>query len=129
MKPELAKQYLADIHAEIKAVAIRWSLHSFAGGGKKITNNPEWDASFCSVLSYRMAIIWGVTSGTAIRRLESLQEYGVRLDLPHRKFGIRKYCLSREDSLKYVHEAIEHWKKVGYSQTEIRPEIKEGAAA
>lgn len=129
MKSELAKQYLADFHAEVKALAIRQTLDHCFGGGKKITSDPDLSAFFCTVSAARMAIVWGVTSSTAIRRLEALQEHGVSLWAIPRKYGRRNYQLSAEDSMTYVLKAIEHWKSVGYSQTEIRPEIIEGAAA
>ncbi len=129
MSPEAAKQYLEDVRTEVKAVAVDWSLERFTGGERRIIKNPDWTASFCSVTATRMAIIWSVTNRTAIRRLEALKEHGVTLCIPRRKYGIRRYLLSKDDSLNCVLEAIEHWKSVGYSQTEIRPEIIEGAAA
>lgn len=129
MKPELAKQYLADFHAEVRREAFKHSLDHYVGGGRMIVSGQFVTARYCNVLGVRMAKIWGVTNGTANRRLQALADHGVHRTPRYGASHCDSYYLAEDEAIKYVHEAIEHWKAVGYSQTEIRPEIKEGGAA
>lgn len=125
MKPEKAKQYLADFHAEVKRVARGEALEKYVGGERKIVSGDRITGRYCGVLGVRMAKIWGVTNGTANRRLQALAGHGVIRDPRYGASHCDCYRLSEEESLKYVHEAIEYWKGVGYSQTEYRPDILE----
>lgn len=129
MKPELAKQYLADFHAEVRRRALSYALSNYAGGGRKIVSGDFITSRYCTVLGVRMAKVWGVTNGTANRRLQALANYGVFREQRYGASHCDSYYLAEDEAIKYVHEAIKHWKAVGYSQTEIRPEIKEGGAA
>lgn len=127
MKPNQKMQFLADFHAEVKAGAYRYALENYVGGKKKIVSEDRITGRYCGALGVRMAKIWGVTRGTANRRLQALADDGV---IRSPRYGLNhcdSYNVPENLGIQFVNEAIQHWLSVGYSQTELRDEIKEPA--
>ena len=127
MKPELIKKYLADFHAEVKAAAFRYALENYIGGKKKIISVERITGRYCSALGVRMAVIWGVTRGTANKRLQSLSDHGVIREPRYGFSHCDSYRVPEELGIEFVNEAIQHWLSIGYSQTELMDEFHEGA--
>ncbi|NDI85038.1 hypothetical protein [Undibacterium crateris] len=115
--------YLADFHDEVKAVARNYALSRYVGEKYRIISDKEITGQYCGVLGVRMAIVWGVTRGTANRRLQALAAYGVFREPRYGHTHCDSYKVSEELGVQYVNEAIQHWISVGYSQTEFREKI------
>lgn len=128
MNPDQARKYLSDFHNEVREAAFRYALENYVGGKKKIISEDRVTGYFCSVLGVRMAVVWGVTRGTANNRLRLLADHGV---IRQPRYGFShadSYKASDDVCIKFVREAIKHWLAVGYSQTETRNEITEGGS-
>lgn len=119
MKPEVKQQYLTDFLKEVREAAFRYCLMNYVGGKKRVIQDSEVNADYCTVLGVRMAIVWNVTRSTANRRLQSLSDVGV---MRRPRYGF-SHCdsYSAEDIvvINFKRQAIQHWLSVGYSQTEL----------
>ena len=123
-REETKQQHLVDFLAEVRDAAFRYALENYVGGRKKIKADSEITTSYCGVLGVRMAIVWGVTRGTANRRLQALAGHGVQRAPRYGFSHCDRYHAPDELVLQYIREGIQHWLAVGYSQTELRDTIE-----
>ncbi|MBM2883967.1 hypothetical protein JFK97_06145 [Chromobacterium phragmitis] len=131
MKREDAKrQHLADFLAEVRKTCRQSALENYFGNRKQIIQDSQIKdrPRYCGVLGVHMAKVWGVTRGTGNRRLQALEDHGVKREPRYGYSHCDRYYAPEQLALQYIEEAIEHWKRIGYSQDELRAEIKEGGA-
>lgn len=129
MKREEAKlQHLADFLEQVRKTCLRGALENYVGNQKRIIQDRQIKDKphYCGVLGVTMAKVWGVTRGTANRRLQALAEHGIARMPRYGYSHCDRYYAPEHLALQYIRDAIEHWKQVGYSQDEFHDEIKEG---
>ncbi|OVE45547.1 hypothetical protein [Chromobacterium violaceum] len=128
-REEAKRQHLADFLEEVRKTCLQSALENYFGGQKRIIQDSQIKdrSRYCGVLGVRMAKVWGVTRGTANRRLKALEKHGVQRAPRWGYSHCDRYLAPEHLVLQYIAEAIEHWKAAGYSQDELRAEIREGS--
>lgn len=128
MREQAKRQHLSDFLEEVRKTCLRVALENYVGHQKRIIQDRQIKDKphYCGVLGVRMAKVWGVTRGTANRRLQSLAEHGIERAARYGYSHCDRYFAPEHLALQYIRDAIEHWKQVGYSQDEFHDEIKEG---
>lgn len=130
MREKAKRQHLSDFLEEVRKTCFRSALENYVGNRKRIIQDSQIkdQPHYCGVLGVTMAKVWGVTRGTANRRLQALAEHGIARMPRYGYSHCDRYYAPEHLALQYIKEAIEHWKQVGYSQDEYLAEIKEGGA-
>lgn len=127
-REEVKDQYKLDFLEEVRKTCRQSALENYFGGLRRIIQEHQVKdrPHYCGVLGVRMAEIWGVTRGTANRRLQALEKHGVQRATRWGYSHCDRYHAPEDLVLRYIAEAIEHWTAVGYSQDELRSVIREG---